>query len=178
LRIPCCANYIQMQTFYFLHVPWEASSFHLKHHFAVSIVFNFTWYHFVLNNIEGVMIPCLCTLYFNSNNNFMHKPWGAFSYYLEHHFGLIIISLFNSFFGSFDCSLLLLEFYRSCYLILFVIFDPQYSLFPSNICLWICACVFTYFFWICTPFWRNSHYIGLLCFFCPFCQWMSMGEKF
>jgi hypothetical protein len=47
----------------FLHVPWGASSFHLKHHFAVIIVFDFTWYHFVLNNIEGVMIPCLSVLW-------------------------------------------------------------------------------------------------------------------
>ena len=56
-----CKLYSNANIPFFLHVPWGASSFHLKHHFAVSIVFNFTWYHFVLNNIEGVMIPCVCT---------------------------------------------------------------------------------------------------------------------
>jgi hypothetical protein len=61
-----------------LHVPWGASFVHLKHHFAVSIVFNFTWYHFVLNNIEGVMIPCLCALYFNSNKIFCVQTLGSF----------------------------------------------------------------------------------------------------
>jgi hypothetical protein len=30
VRIPCCANYIQMQTFYLVHVPWGASSFYFK----------------------------------------------------------------------------------------------------------------------------------------------------
>jgi hypothetical protein len=98
-----------MQTLYPVHIPWGASSFHLKHHFAVIIVFDFTWYHFVLNNIEGVMISCLCTLYFNSNRIFVHKPWGDSSYYSEHCFDLIIISLFDLRFGSLDCSLHLLE---------------------------------------------------------------------
>jgi hypothetical protein len=109
VRTPCCANYIQMQTFYLVHVPWGASSIFLKHHFVVIIVFDVTWYLFVLNNIKGVLIPCLCTLYFIQIEYFVHKPWGASSYYLEHCFGLIIISLFDSLFGSFDCYLHLLE---------------------------------------------------------------------
>jgi hypothetical protein len=87
----------------------ELPHFILKHLFVVIIVFDVTWYLFVLNNIEGVMIPCLCTLYFIQIEYFMHKPWGASSYYLEHCFGLIIISLFDSLFGSFDCYLHLLE---------------------------------------------------------------------
>jgi hypothetical protein len=148
-----------------LHVPWGASSFHLNHHFAVSVVFNFTWYHFVLNNIEGVMIPCLCTLYtLTQIEYFVHTPWGASSYYLEHPFGLIIISLFNLFFGLFDCSLHLLKFIHRVILIFLQSLILNIVWFPSYICLCICACVFTYFFWICTPFWRNSHYIGLLSF--------------
>jgi hypothetical protein len=36
----------------------ELPHFIWKHHFTVIIVFDFTWYHFVLNNIEGLMIPC------------------------------------------------------------------------------------------------------------------------
>ena len=164
VRIPCCANCIQIQTFQFLHVPWGASSFHLKHHFAVSIVFNFTWYHFVLNNIEGVMIPCVCTLYFNSNRIFCAHTLGSFPIlfrapFRSYHnifiqFVLWIVWLLSSF----------VEVYPSCYLIFFAIFDPQYSL-VSFIYLSLYMCmVFTYFFWICTPFWRNSHYIGLLSF--------------
>jgi hypothetical protein len=159
-----CANCIQMQIFQFLHVPWGASSFHLKHHFAVSIVFNFTWYHFILNNIEGVMIPCLCTLYFNSNRIFCAHTLGSFlilfrapfqSYhYIFIQFVLWIAWLLSSF----------VEVYPSCYFILFASLILNIVWFPSYICFCICACVFTYFFWICTPFWRNSHYIGLLSF--------------
>jgi hypothetical protein len=61
-----------------LHVPWGASSFHLKRHSVAIIVFDFTWYHFALNNIEGVMIPYLCTLYFNSNRIFCTQTLGSF----------------------------------------------------------------------------------------------------
>jgi hypothetical protein len=147
-----------------LHIPWGASSFHLKRHFVAIIVFDFTWYHFVLNNIEGVMIPCLCTLYFNSNWIFCTQTLGAFSYYLEHYFGLIIISLFNLFFGSFDCFLHLLEVSSPCDLILFAIFDPQYSLICFEFSyLDICIC-FQLYFWLMHTFWRNSLYIGLLSF--------------
>jgi hypothetical protein len=108
----------------------------------------------------------------------VHTPWGVSSYYLEHLFDLIIISLFNLFFESFDCSLHLLEVYHRVILFCLQSLILNIVLFPSNICLCISACVFTHFFWICTPFWRNSHYIGLLSFFCPFWQWMPMGEKF
>jgi hypothetical protein len=104
----------------------------------------------------------------------VRTPWGASSYYLEHLLDLIIISLFNLFFGSFDCSLHLLKFIH--HVILFCLQSLILNIvwFPSNICLCICARVFTYFFWICTLFWRNSHYIGLLSFFAHFgngCQW-------
>jgi hypothetical protein len=57
----------------------ELPHFILKHHFAVIIVFDVTWYHFVLNNIEGVMNPCLCTLYFNSNGVCCAQTLGSFS---------------------------------------------------------------------------------------------------
>jgi hypothetical protein len=162
VRTPC-ANCIQMQIFQFFHVPWGASSFHLKHHFLVIMVFYFTWYHFSLNNIEGVMIPCSCTLYFNSNIIFCAHPLGSFlvlfrtPFWFYHNifiqFVLWIIWLLSSF----------VEVYLSCYLILFVIFDPQYSLVPSDyLPLDMCMC-FTHFL-ICSPLWRNSHYIGLLSF--------------
>jgi hypothetical protein len=172
----CCANCIQMQTFQFLHVRWGASSFHLKHHFAVSIVFNFTWYHFVLNNIEGVMIPCLCTLYFNSNRIFCAHTLESFlilfrAPFQSYHnifiqFVLWIVWLLSSF----------VEVYPSCYLILFASLILNIVWFPSYICLCICARVFTYFFWICTPFWRNSHYIGLLSFLPIFAMDAKGGE--
>jgi hypothetical protein len=145
-----------------LHVPWGASSFHLKCHFVVIIVFDFTWYHFVLNK-EGVMILCLCTLYFNSNRIFCAQTLGSFLILFKAFFcGLIIISLFNLFFGSFDCSLHSLEVSSPCYLILFAIFDPQYWLISfefSNLHMCIC---FHLYFWFMHTLWRNSHYIGLL----------------
>jgi hypothetical protein len=91
---------------HFLHVSWGASSFYLKHHFAVSIVFNFTWnilFWIILREWWfHVCAPCTSI----QIAFFVHKPWGASSYYSECPFGLIIISLFNLFFGSFDCSLL------------------------------------------------------------------------
>jgi hypothetical protein len=83
---------------------------------------------------------------------FVHKPWGASSYYLEHPFGLILISLLSLFFGSFDCSLHSLKVSSPCYLILFAIFDPQYSLVPSEyfpLDIYMC---FTHFF--------NAHQCG------------------
>jgi hypothetical protein len=142
VRIPCCANCIQIQTFQFLHVPWGASSFHLKHHFAVSIVFNFTWYHFILNNIEGVMIPCVCTLYFSSNRIFCAHTLGSFlilirAPFRSYHnifiqFVLWIVWLLSSF----------VEVYPSCYLCFFAIFDPQYSLVSFiYLSLYMCMCL-------------------------------------
>jgi hypothetical protein len=122
-----------------LHVPWGASLVHLKHHFVVSMVFNFTWNHFVLNNIEGVMIPCLCTLYFNPNRIFCAQTLGSFlilfraPFWSNHNifiqFFLWVAWLLSSF-G---------EVYPSCYLILFAIFDPQYSLISfKNLPLYMC----------------------------------------
>jgi hypothetical protein len=141
VRIPCYANCIQIQTFQFLHVPWGASLFHLKHYFAVSIVFNFTWYYFVLNNIKEVMITCLCTLYFNSNRIFCAHTLRSFlilfrAPFQSYHnifiqFVLWIIWLLSSF----------VEVYPSCYRILFAIFDPQYSLVSFiYLPLYMCMC--------------------------------------
>jgi hypothetical protein len=65
VRIPCCANCIQIEHAILCTYLGELPHFILKHHLAVIIVFDVTWYLFVLNNIEGVMISCLCTLYFN-----------------------------------------------------------------------------------------------------------------
>jgi hypothetical protein len=56
----------------------ELLHFILMLHFAVIIVFDVTWYLFVLNNIEVVMIPCLCTLYFNSNGICCAQTLGSF----------------------------------------------------------------------------------------------------
>jgi hypothetical protein len=148
-----------------LHVPWGASSFHLKRHFVVIIVFDFTWYHFVLNNIEGVMIPCLCTLYFNSNWIFYAQTLGSFlilfrSLFWSYHnifikFVLSIIWLLSWFIWSFLCYLILF---------LFVIFDPQYSLISSKFSyLDMCIC-FQLYFWFMHTLCRNSLYIGLLSF--------------
>jgi hypothetical protein len=70
---------------------------------------------------------------------FVHTPWGASSYYLEHPFGLIIRSLFNCSFDRLLSSFV--EVYPSCYLILFGIFDPQYSFISfKNFPLYMCMC--------------------------------------
>jgi hypothetical protein len=124
VRIPCCAKCIQMQTFQFLHVPWGASLVRLKHHFTISMVFNFTWNHFVLNNIEGVMIPCLCTLYFNPNRIFCAQTLGSFlilfraPFWSNHNIFIQFVLWVDWLLSSFG------EVYPSCYLILFAIFDP------------------------------------------------------
>jgi hypothetical protein len=159
-----------------LHVPWGASLFHLKHHFAVIIVVDFTWCHCVLNNIEEVMIPCLCTFYFISNRIFCAQALGSFliifraSFWSYHNiftqFFLWIILLLSSFVGSLSIMLFCLQ-----------SFDPQYSLISSNFCLWICDMCFHFF-------WGLAHHEEELSLywpskpFCPFWQWMPMGEKF
>jgi len=72
---------------------------------------------------------------------FVHTPWGASSYYLEHIFYLIIISLFNLLFGLFDCSLHLLKFIHRV-IFFFVIFEPQYSLVSFiYLSLYMCMCL-------------------------------------
>jgi hypothetical protein len=88
----------------------ELPHFILKHHFVVIIVFDVTWYHFVLNNIEGVMIPCLCTLYFNSNRICCAQTLGGFFilfralFWSSHNilicFAIWIFWLLSSFVGS------------------------------------------------------------------------------
>jgi hypothetical protein len=108
----------------------------------------------------------------------VHKPWGAFSYYLEHRFGLIIIYLLNLFFGSFDCFLHLLEIYQSCYLIVFAIFYPQYSLVSFKyLPLYMCMCFHLFLLDMHTVLEELSLYWPSK-FFRPFWQWMPMGEKF
>jgi hypothetical protein len=106
------------------------------------------------------------------NGIFVHKPWGSSSYYLEHCLGLLIISLFDSLFESFDCYLLLLKVYPSCHPFLFAIFDPQYSLISSKFFLDLCMCFHS--FWAMHTLRRNSHYFGILSLSAHFgnrCQW-------
>jgi hypothetical protein len=162
----------------FLHVPWGASSFHLKHHFAVIIVFDFTWYHFVLNNIEGVMIPCLCTLYFNSNRIFCAQTLGSFlilfraPFWSYHNIFIQFVLWIDWLLSSF------VEVYPPCDLILFAIFDPQYRLISSEFSyLDMCIC-FQLYFWFMHKLWRNSHYIGLLSFSAHFGNWCQWGRSF
>jgi hypothetical protein len=88
----------------------ELPHFILNHHFAVIIVFDVIWYDFVLNNIEGVMIPCLCTLYLNSNGVCCAQTLGNFSilfralFWSSHNiliwFAIWIFWLLSSFVGS------------------------------------------------------------------------------
>jgi hypothetical protein len=152
-----CKLYSNANILFFLHVPWGASSFHLKHHFAVIVVFDFTWYHFVLNNIEGVVIPCLCTLYFNSNRIFCTQTLGGFlilfrALFWSYHnifisFVLWIIWLLSSFVGSFFT--MWSYFYLQSLILNIVWFPPSFH-------IWICAYVFNYTFGLCT------HYRGTL----------------
>jgi hypothetical protein len=156
-----------------LHIPWGAFSFHLKHHFAVIIVVDITWYHCVVNNIEGVMIPCLCNFYFNSNRIFCAQVLGSFliifraSFWSYHNiftqFVLWIIWLLSSFVGSLSIMLFCLQ-----------SFDPQYSLISSNFLSLDMSMCFYSFFWAMHTLRRNSHYIGLLSISAHFgngCQW-------
>jgi hypothetical protein len=124
-----------------LHVPWGASSFYLNHHFVVIIVFDFTWYHFSLNNIEGVMIPCSCTLYFNPNRIFCVLTLESFlilfraPFWSYHNIFIQFVLWMDWLISSF------VEVYPSCYLILFAILDPQYSFISfKKIPLYMCMC--------------------------------------
>jgi hypothetical protein len=124
------------------------------------------------------MIPCLWTLYFNSNRIFCAHTLGRFLILLEHLFDLIIVSILNLFFASFGCSLHSLEVSSPCYLFLFAIFDPQYRLISSEY-LHVDMCMyFTHFLLVnahleeeLSLYWPSKH-------FCPFWQWMPIGEKF
>jgi hypothetical protein len=117
----------------------------------------FTWYHFVLNNIEGVIIPGLCTSYFNSNRIFCAKTLGSFlilfrALFWSYHnifiqFVLWIIWLLSSFVGSFFT---VLSYFCLQSLILNIVW------FPPSSHIWICAYVFNYTFGLCT------HYGGTL----------------
>jgi hypothetical protein len=87
-----------------------------------------------------VMIPCLCTLYFNSNRMFCAQTLRSSPilfrapFWLYHNifiqFIFWIIWLLSSFVESFFTMLS----YFAC------------NLFPLSICLWICVCVFALIF--------------------------------
>jgi hypothetical protein len=77
-RIPCCAIVFKCKHSILCTYLRELLHFILKNNFVVIIAFDVTLYHFVLNNIEGVMIPCLCTLYFNSNGICCAQTLGSF----------------------------------------------------------------------------------------------------
>jgi hypothetical protein len=87
-----------MQTFYLVHVPWGTSSFHFKAPFSG---YHSIWCHFVsflFWIISREWWFHVCAPYTSIQMEYrVHKPWGASSYYLEHCFGLIIISLFDFF---------------------------------------------------------------------------------
>jgi hypothetical protein len=92
------------------------------------IIFREWWFH-------------VCAPYTSIQMEYVvHKPWGASSYYLEHPFGLIIISLFNFFFGLFDCSLHLLTFIHRVILFCLQSLNLNIVWFPSNIFLCMCMC--------------------------------------
>jgi hypothetical protein len=155
----------------------ELPHFILKHHLVVIIVFDVSLYHFVLNNIEGVTIPCLCTLYFNSNGISCAQTLGSFfilfrALFWSYHnifIWLFLDHLFALFF--------FLEDYPLCYFVCNLLI-LNIVLFPPNFCLWICACVLTHFFL------EHAHLEEELSLyrpskpFRPFWQWMPMGEKF
>src|SRR4051812_39685845 len=78
----------------------------------------------VLNNIEGVRIPCLCILYSNTIIKIYARTLGSFLI----SFRALFVHLI--FFGSLDCLLHPLKFLHR--FILVAIFDPQYSLISSK----------------------------------------------
>jgi hypothetical protein len=96
---------------------------------------------FVLNNIEGVMIPCLCTLYFKSNRIFCAHTLGSYlilfraSFWSYHNIFIQFVIWIDLLIFSF------VEVYPLCYLILFAIFDTKYSLISfKNLPLYMCMC--------------------------------------
>jgi hypothetical protein len=118
------------------------------------------------------MIPCLCTLYFNSNGISCAQTLGSFFILFRALFWSYHNIFIWLFFGSFVCSLFL-EDYPLCYFVCNLLI-LNIVLFPPTFCLWICACVLTHFFWNMHTLRRNSHYIGLLSFSAHFgngCQW-------
>ena len=128
----------------------------------------------VLNDIEGVRIPCLCILYSNANILIYTRTLGSFlisfrSLFLSYH---DILFLSNR---IFDCLLYLLKLSSPYYL--FAIFDPQYSLnsfkYTSlDMCIW-----FHSNYEKCT-FWGGTHTIlAFLNFFIHFGTWCQWGRS-
>ena len=121
-----------------MHVPWGASSFYLKYSFAAIINLYFTWY-LLLWVILWEWWFHVCAPYFSMQIvYFVHKPWGASAYYLEHsswsyHNIFHLVRWFIWLLASF------VEASSPSYP--FAIFDPQYSLISSeysslDTCIW------------------------------------------
>ena len=129
----------------------------------------------VLNDIEGVRIPCLCILY--SNANILNYVWTLGSFLIS--FRAPSLSYHDIFLLSnwiLDCLLYLLKPSSPCYLC--AIFDPQYSLnsfkYSSlDMCIW-----FHSNYEKCTP-WGGTHTILAFWIFTHFgtcCQWGRSSE--
>ena len=156
-----------------MHVPWGASSFYLKHYFVVIIRVSFTWY-FLFWMILWEWWFHVCALdtpmqivYFE------HKPWELPHIIQSTLLDLIIISIFHL--VSFWFIWLLTSFVELSWLCyLFAIFDPHYSVVPSeysslDMCIW-----FHSHYEKCTPYGETLTILTSLDFCTHFgngCQW-------
>jgi hypothetical protein len=117
---------------YFVHVPWGASSFYLKHQFVLIILFISHGILIGLNNIVGMRMPYACACCIQMQIIICAQALGSLLILFRAFFlGLIIISIsfgiffcpnwyfvsINLFFGSSDCLPLLLMLFH---LIIFV----------------------------------------------------------
>jgi hypothetical protein len=135
----------------------------------------FHLYHFSLNNIEGVMIPCSCTLYFNPNRILCAQTLGSFlilfraPFWSYHNIFIQFVLWIDWLLSSF------VEVYPSCYLIFFAIFDPQYSLISfKNLPLYMCMCFHLFLLDMHTILEELSLYWPSKLFYAHFgnrCQW-------
>ena len=105
---------------YFVHVPWGASSFYLKHQFVLIILFLSHGILIGLNNIVGMRMPYACACCIQMQNLICAQDLGSllilfralfliFSKYLFHlvsSYVQLVFCFVNWFFGSSDCLLL------------------------------------------------------------------------
>lgn len=125
-----------------MHVPWGASLFYLKStilwwslEFNSLGIFCFEWYY---GSDDSMFVHFILQCKFSS---FVHKPWGAYSYYLEQSswsYHNIYLS-FGIFFVVHLVACFICWSFLNCYLL--AIFDPLYSVIPFeysslDTCIW------------------------------------------
>jgi hypothetical protein len=154
--LPCLTHIILVEPILMLSLFHVAQPYDYCKCYSLFLIYALLHMFCVLNDIEGVMIPCLCTLYSNAKNILIcARTLGSFPI------------LFRT----------LLRPYHNIFFCLFGSWILNIVWFPPKIHHWICALDFTHILRIAhlteelSLYWPSK-------FFRPFRQLVPMGEKF